>query len=306
MTITTLPSTFALKAGKALLLKEANKPGDPLVDALCEKVSSDFLSEDYPWVSQPAVMQLLRDEVQRVGLNEAVVTLENDTYAVAIDFKRKDLRVDRIGILMRRIEQLVSVAQKFPRRMVAQLLESGTTDLGLDGVPIFSNSHPALGDEGGTQDNLLAGNGIASAANVQTDLGAVITTLAGLKGENGEPFNEDIDQIHVVAPWAAQGVMEEAIHAAVLNNTSNVRFARQTIVPHYVNRLTDTNDWYAFVTDGNAGRPIIYQELDPISFEVLAEGSDQWVNKEVGTAKVRWDGKFGWGHFANAVKVVNA
>lgn len=99
--------------------------------------------------------------------------------------------------------------------------------------------------------------------------------------------------------------MDEAVNAAVIAQTSNVRFRRRNIEIIENNRVTDTTDWRAHHVDGEGGRPFIWQELDPIDWQVLGPGSDYWVEHDAMLAKIRWAGNGGYGHHGNSVLVQN-
>lgn len=302
--MTTVAPSTALKMAKATFLKESRAPNQEqdLVSKLCEVETSNYLSEDYSWVGEAPRMRLLEDELRAEALSDATYSIQNNTYAIGIEVRRRDLRLDRIGGIMQRVRGLVRVARRFPNRLLILAKEAGTTDAGHDGSPIYSATHPNR-RQSGVQSNLLSGRG-ETTANVQADVVDVLEYLATVRAENDEPYNEGLGKVCFTAPWNMRQAFSEALGATIVNNTSNVVFNDVDLEVLYSARLTDPNDWYADHV-GGGHRPHIFQQLDPITFETLGEGSDDYVKKEVLTFKVRWDGAMGWGHFANTCKVVN-
>jgi len=151
-------------------------------------------------------------------------------------------------------------------------------------------------------DNIATGTG-TSTAQIQADITSAITLMMRLEAENGKPFHQMPSQFVIVAPPNIMGNMNEALFAAVISQTSNVRNRGVNIEPIYTAHLTDTNDWYLLHT-GGALRPLIFQLREPVSLESDTSGShafsyDQYRYKISGRYVV------GYGHYANAVKVTN-
>lgn len=303
MVASVAPST-AIKLVKATFLRESREPmeGD-LASVLAEFENSEYSTEDYSWVGEAPRMELLEDELRIEKLSDAEYSIDNETYAIGINIRRRDLRLDKIGGLIGRARQLARVARKHPNRLLIQAIEAGTTDTGFDGAAIYSNAHPDRGS-GGAQDNLLAGTGTTVAA-FEVDLNAAIQALAEVDAENGEPMHEGIGELALLSPWGLRSTVQTVLRAETIDNTSNVAFRDFNIRPIYSARLTDPNDWFLFHLSGGH-RPLILQQLDGLTTEELGEGSDQWVHKEVMTFKARWDGAVGWGHWGNTNKTVNA
>lgn len=303
MTITVAPST-AIKMAHATFLRESRTPSEEgdLAATLAEFVKSDYASEDYSWVGEPPRMELLEDELRIGKLSDAHYSITNRTYAIGLEFKRRDLRLDRLGALMMRVRQAVEVAKKHRNRLLIAAIEAATVDTGHDGSAIFANAHANRG--AGTQDNLAGGTG-TTVAQIQADLNSAIQMLAEFDAENAEPYNEGLGQLIMLAPWGLRSSIVTALGAEVIAQTSNVNFRDRNIRPVFSARLTDANDWYLFHV-GGAMMPLILQELDGLEASNTNDRDDElWLRKETILYKVRWDGAVGWGHWASSVKVVN-
>ena len=292
------------RRAKSVFINEASNAETSFVQALATTECSDGAGEDYMALDEAPQLQLMRDELQTEREGDAASSLDNDTYAIGIADKRTELEADRMGAIMRRVQGMTRVAARFPNSLLIRQLELGTGVNGWDGVSFFSNAHPDRGS-GSTQDNLLGGTGV-SVANIKTDLDVILQTFAGFEGANGEKTHGDgITSLDIMLPWAMRLPFSEVLGREVeADGATNVAFRDFNIRMHVSGRLSDANDWYALHT-GGVVKPLIYQQRMPLSFEVTAPGSGQYVNQEIITYKVRWRGNFGFGHWADAIKVVN-
>lgn len=269
----------------------------------------------YPAIGEAPVMQLLRDELQIVGLSDASYEVLNDTYAIGIEVARNQIHDDQLGATMQRVANMASVALNFRNKLIIAAIEAGTTYGSFDGVSLFNDSHPIRGAQTAVQDNLLAGTGV-TVPTLKTDLTSTIAAAMNWKSENNEPFAGNRTNWVALVPPSLQIPMLEAINSPVVpvvfgSNTaaaslSNVGFANAGISISVIAspRLTDANDWYLF--DAGTTKPLIYQEADPISIESLLAGSDNWVKRDKALFKARWRGGVGYNHPALSFKVVNS
>ena len=265
--------------------------------------SSDSDSESYDWLGQSPAMSELIDELRITPLSNTKHTIVNKTFSAGIAVKRSDLEDNKTGSLNRRIQQLAAAAAGHSNKLLIEQLVNGTsTTLGFDGVALFSNSHPARGDEGGTQDNLLAGTGTTT-AQVAVDIASAKAAMLRFKDEAGEPFAADgAMSLAVICPPDIEKPVREALNSQIISNTSNAMVGAAGIIVSP--RLTDANDFYLVRTD--TARSLILQEREPIEFSALEGSSDSGFLREQYLYKVRSRVGCGAAFWQSAVKVVNS
>lgn len=302
--MTTYNQSALQRLARTALVQASAQRETLLAPVLCAMERSDHYSEVYPWVGDAAQMVRLRGELQTVGLSDALVEIVNETYAVGIYVPRNDLKDDRLGIHMKRVRDMAIVALNFSNHLIIQALVNGTSLLGFDGVSFYNDAHPARGEQTATQDNLLAGTGVTTAA-LQTDINSFLAAAKRWSAENAQPLYDGRTKFAITAPVELMRAFKEATGAPLVANTSNVFLSGVDLRLDFSGRLADQNDWYGHCVDGIPSMPLIFQESEGVEMEVLAEGSDEWVKNERALFKVRFRGAVGYGHPGASFKFVN-
>lgn len=271
---------------------------------------ADTLTHSYPFLGDAPMPTELKGTIDTTPVAEKNYSLTSVTYAASIKLPRRYMRSDMLRGFPLRVAQMAENVVRHQNSKLIERLTSGTgstaADKGFDGVSFFSSSHTAVGDSG-TGDNLIDGTG-GSVAQIQADVTSAVAAMMAIKGTNGEYRLSNPTQFVIAAPVGLMGNMETALNAAIVSQTSNVQNARFSIKAFYDARLTatDANDWYLLHT-GGALKPLLYQELDAPSLETQeSPDSDSVFGQEVYSYKARYDAAFGYGHFGDAVKVVNS
>lgn len=298
----------SLKKGyRATFLTEMAKPGRELPGRIATVVQSDSDKENFAWLGEPTQMAEFKTELEFTPLSDTEYEITNKTFAAGVKVKRVDESDDKIGAIAMRFRQLAQVAKKHRNKLLVDTLVSGTTDTCYDGAAFFSDTHASrgAGTGSGTQDNLLAGTGTTTAA-VATDLNTAISTLAGFKAENGEPFHEELGRLAIVFPPGMRKSIREAINASMISSTSNVQFQGDDFDLIMESRLTDANDIYVLHVGGSV-MPLLFQDREPLEYSTL-EGDDTETGflREVNLHKVRARYNAGYAHWQNAIKIVNS
>lgn len=291
-----------LKMAKTIFAENFNPTASLLMDSLFMESSSSN-KEDYPWAGQPPQMTANDGEVIFTPLSDALYTLTNSVYVSGVEFKRTELDDDQTGILRRRIGALAEVAGQHPEKLRSDTIVLGTTDAGYDGVSFYNATHPARGDEGGTQSNLLTGSGTTTAA-LSTDIKAVKNTMLTYKAENGEPFMGGMmPQFLMEVPPLLEFPALEAVNSSLINNTDN---ALKGIAQVVVNpRLVDTDDWYMHAVT-SFKKPFVFQERDAMEFTAQeAPTDDNAFMREVYRYKARARYAAGYAYWQCSVKTTN-
>ncbi len=287
--------------GEFLRVAEANQP--KLVDMLADRVSSNADNEKYIWLGQAPQMVELEDEIEFDPFTETSYTITNVEYAAGLTVKRRQVINDQLGGVMMRVRSMAQVAANHPDALLTTALINGTTNLGYDGVAFFADAHPARKNEGGTQDNLLAGSG-STTANIQADINTALAYFTNTKAENGEPFFPGgVTQVVFVIPASLRKAFSEALKATKVGDTDNTQIDGLDLRAHVSGRLSDTDDWYALATGGGL-RPLIFQEREPLRFEALETGERAFRRSQF-QYKAQAYHAAGYGSWQAACKFVN-
>lgn len=117
---------------------------------------SDTESEIYPWLGQvPRVRKWLGDrEIHRLLANEFRIT--NEDFEATVEVLKNLVDDNKLQGINFAFRDLGLSAAEWRNEIVFDVLSEGATQLGYDGVPLFSAAHP-VGD--GTQSNIQAGAG---------------------------------------------------------------------------------------------------------------------------------------------------
>lgn len=296
--------TALVKGIRALLLSNVAAMSG-LLGRLSMLQSSDSDEENYGWLGEPPRMRELGDDDQLIydGLSDTQYDVENKIWAAGLRIPRKHWDDQKGAMIARRVQQLARVAANHVNRLSIQGLIDGDASNGYDGVPLFSNSHPARGQQTAAQDNLLASSGTTT-AQIQTDIGDTIETLLSFVAENGEPYSEEITKVGIAYPVAIHRQVLEATKAVMISNTSNVMpegFSFD-LVPSARLQADDAADFYVWDASVPDDLPIIIQERDGLEVSQKLDGDDAFDN-EIYKFKVRWRGNKAFGHWQRAAKV---
>lgn len=272
--------------------------------ALATFIPSTVLEEKYGALGDVPQLTEFTDTKIAKGLLDRNYTLKNKRYEATMKMSKDAVKFDQTGDAMVKIAEMTTRAKLFPGKLISDAIINGTSStlgLGYDATAFFSNSHPAEGSSG-TTDNLLGGAG-SSSANIITDVRQAVQYFRSVLDTSGEPLNDGIplDLVAVIPP-ALEGVFQEVQNAAIISQTSNV--VANTFRTITDGRMTDTNDWYMFNVAG-AIKPFILQEADPVKFVALLDDSDATFMTGYYIYGVEWMGRVGYGYYQKACKIVN-
>lgn len=284
-----------------LLKSEKQKPSELMKLAFME--TSDTDSETYEWLGNAPQMSEAGGARTFTSLSNTTYSIANVSYKSGVQVLKDHIDDNKSGSIKRRIDSLATVAATHPGKIMSEKIVSGTTDLCYDGAAFFANAHPVRSDEGGTQDNLLAGTGVTAAA-LRTDIAAAKSALRRFKSENGEVFQDGDMKLVVVVPTELEIPMAEAIRTSTVSTGGeNIHQGMAEIIVDP--RLSDVNDWYTFVVDEDR-KPMIWQNRAPLKFSQQGAGSADEFHEGLHSfgADVRYG--CGYGYWQSAIKTVNA
>lgn len=282
------------------------------VTDLSRRIESNQSSEDLKWLGMTPVMREWVGGRAAQGFRTNGINVANKVFEASVEIDIDDVRRDKTGQFMDRIDELPGRAQQHRARLLTDLIIAGESTNCYDGQWFFDTDH-AEGDSG-TQDNDLVFDisdnvtgGTATAPLASTIQGAVlkaVQAIMGFKDDKGEPMNEGAMNFDVMVPVTFMGETIKALTMPLVGGgDSNVLLSNQFSLRPVINpRLTWTTKLAVFCKDG-ATRPLIEQvEQDPI-MDAIAEGSEMEIKERKHLYTVTRIGNVAYGMWQKACLV---
>ena len=219
---------YGVKAalGRAL---ETTPQSDKLAN-LAFKVQSQLPSGDGEKLDFLGMVPALREWV---GPRSAKKPLEHK-YSVTLKKFESTVQLpldwinnDKTGLVQQQMSMLaVRYNPQWYGKRIAALLNAGASGTGFDGKAFFADDH-SWGDSG-TIDNLLVYNAATADAptanEAATSIVEAVSALMGFKDDRGEPINETMSAMTIVAPTGAIGAaVLQAVKEKNLDTGTGVR-----------------------------------------------------------------------------------
>lgn len=252
--------------------------------------SSDQSSETYKWLGQvPALREWVGSRLAK-GFTENGITIENKVFEATLEVLVDEIRRDKTGQVMIRINELADRAGEHWGKLMSTLITNGTgstNGLAYDGQYFFDDDH----EEGksGVQKNLLAAGDVAaldvSTATVPTPsesakaIIGVIGHMLGLLDNEGEPMNANAKQFTVMCGVKLWQHLATGVYSTLVSNGSSnpalaiIQNSGLSIQVEMNPRLTSTTVFYVFRDDARTA-PFILQSEQDIKISAKAEGSE--------------------------------
>lgn len=284
------------------------------MNALALKIESTQETETYKWLGMsPAMREWVGGRSAR-GLRANGQDIVNKVFEATLGVSLDDMRRDKTGQIMARIDELAVRAALHPASLLSALILSGEDTACYDGQFFFDTDH----SEGtsGTQsnditfdisDNSTGGTATApSPQTVQRAILAAVSAMMGFKDDQGEPMNETASQFIAMAPPSYMGAITTALTSRQLGQNEDNPLvggaAGFTVTPAINPRLTWTTKLAVFRADGRV-KPFIHQEEVGVSVDAIAEGSELEFKErrhEYGVTRI---GNVGFGYWQHACLV---
>jgi phage major head subunit gpT-like protein len=256
----------------------------PWVGNLAYRIDSNQSSEDIKWLGMAPVMREWVSGRAAAGFRSNGINVVNKVFEASVEVDVDDIRRDKTGQFMARIDELPVRAQQHRARLLTDLILLGESTACYDGQFFFDTDH-AEGTSG-TQSNDLAfdisdngtgGTATAPLANtIQAAVLQAVQAIMGFKDDKGEPMNDGASNFEVHVPVTFMGETIKALTMPLTNGgDSNVLVNNRafSLTPVINPRLTWTTKLAVYNTDG-ATKPFIEQvEQDPM-MDAIAEGSE--------------------------------
>jgi phage major head subunit gpT-like protein len=261
-------------------------PGLEWVTALSNYFLSDQESETYKWLGQVPAMREWVGGRQAKGFTENGITIENRHFEATLEVLVKELRRDKTGQILVRVNELADRTNSHWASLISTLIANGESQVCYDGQYFFDNDHPVIG--GGTQSNKIdidvselptevhGSTSVPSTEEMQLAILKCVQQLYGFKDEAGEPLNENARSFVVMVPTDMWFVAKAAVAAPVITHgqTNIAKVMDEVSLSVAQNPRLSWGDKFAvFRTDGSV-KPFIRQEEEAVKIDAIAEGSE--------------------------------
>lgn len=276
------------------------------------RIDSNQASEDIKWLGMSPVMREWVGGRAAQGFRSNGTNVVNKVFEASVDVDIDDIRRDKTGQFMARIDELPGRAQQHRAKLLTDLILAGEATTCYDGQYFFDTDHSE--GSSGTQDNDLVFDisdngtgGTATAPLASTIQGAVlkaVQAIMGFKDDRGEPMNEGAMNFEVHVPVTFMGETIKALTMPLVGGgDSNVLLSNQFRLTPVINpRLTWTTKLAVYNTDGTT-KPFIEQvEQDPM-IDAVAEGSEMEIKERKHLYTVTRIGNVAYGMWQKACLV---
>jgi phage major head subunit gpT-like protein len=289
--------------------------GKSWVDKLSMLFDSDQDSETYKWLGMVPAMREWVGGRDAKGFRENGITIVNKDFEATLEVLTKEIRRDKTGQVMVRINELARRTVSHWASLLSTLILSGTATACYDGQYFFDTDH-SEGDSG-TQDNDLSidisalpaavhgSTTLPSPEEMQQCILQAVAAILGFKDDQGEPFNEDASEFLVMVPTSLYLPARAALTMPLkgYGETSQVDASGFDIKVAGNPRLSSwTASFGVFRTDAMV-KPFIRQEEDPVSIDAVAEGSELEFNEKKHHYGVSASRNVGFGYWQEACLV---
>ena len=264
--------------------------GAPWLDQVSNYFTSDQTLEEYAWLGMTPAMREWIGGRNAKGFREQSLQIRNKHFEATLDVLVKDLRRDKTGQLMVRINEMARRANSHWASMLSELIAGGASTACYDGQNFFDTDH-SEGDSG-TQSNSItvdisaepvAVEGTVSSpavAEIQFCIAKAIQAIVGFVDDQGEPMNEDATRFLVMAPTEYMHVIMQAVATPVqVAETQTAlqalksNFAIDVVVNPRLSTMAASYQFPVFRTDSYL-KSFIRQEETGVQLKVKGSGSE--------------------------------
>jgi phage major head subunit gpT-like protein len=248
--------------------------------------TSDQAGEEYRWLGQSPAMREWVGGRHAKGFRENGITIQNKHYEATLEVQVKDLRRDKTGQIMVRIDELARRTNAHWASLLSALIVGGEAGVCYDGQFFFDTDH-AEGNSGSQSNDLsidisglpVTNHGSTTAPSVGEFgmcIQQAVAAIYGFKDDQGEPMNENAQSFVVMVPTPLLAVAQAAIAMPFIDRGDSNALAGQSnySIRAVANaRLGWTAQAAVFRTDGGV-KPFIRQEETAVQIKARAEGSE--------------------------------
>lgn len=286
------------------------------IDGCSNLFGSDQASETYSFLGQSPAMREWIAGRQAKGFSGQGLTIVNKHYEATLEVQRKDLRRDKTGQILARVQEFADRAQTHWASLLSTLLLNGASTVCYDGQYFFDTDHAE--GKSGSQSNKItvdisalpaAVHGSVTAPSVEEMQQAILAGIAQIlsfKDDQGEPMNENARRFCVCVPVGLYLVAVAAVSsiatAALQQNLNPNLIAGLTVDVQMNARLTWTDTFSICRTDSPI-KAFIRQTEQEVELKAKAEGSEFEFDNDAWQFGIdAWRGA-GYGYWQRACQV---
>lgn len=247
---------------------------------VANRFDSDQGSETYAMLGNvPALREWIGGR-QAKGLRANNFTITNKHYESTLEVLLKDVRRDKTGQIMARVDEFTDQSEIHWATLLAALIEAGESTVCYDGQYFFDTDH-AEGDSG-SQDNDLtyaAATGTSpTKEEMQLAILQSISAIMGFKTDTGAKMNPGARAFTVLTPPTyypmALAALSDGLNVALSANMNpNKLGAGFSVGVEMIPDLTWTTKMVTVRSDAPI-KPFILQEETELMLKTKAEGSE--------------------------------
>lgn len=262
-------------------------PGVRWINACSNLFNSDQSSETYNFLGQSPAMREWLSSRQAKGFSGQGVTILNKHYEATIEVQKKDVRRDKTGQILARVQDFADRTVTHWASLLSTLMLNGATSTCYDGQYFFDTDHSE--GSSGTQSNSIsvdisalpaAVHGSTTAPSVEEMQQAILGGIAqilSIKDDRGEPMNENAREFCVCVPvglyLVAVAATSALVTAALQQNLNPNLIGSMNVMVEMNPRLTWTDKFCICRTDSPI-KGLIRQQEQEVELKVKAEGSE--------------------------------
>jgi len=286
--------------------------GAAWVDPLSMLFTSDQTSEEYKWLGQTAAMREWVGGRNAKGFVENGLTITNKHYEATIEYLVKELRRDKTGQMLVRINELAQRTNSHWASLLSALILNGTSTVCYDGQFFYDTDH-VEGNNTTSQSNDITTDisalpasvsGVVTLPSVEEAQGSMMKSIAQIlsfKDNENEPMNEDAMSFLVMVPTSLYITFAKAITLPKGTGVSEQHIPNEFSISVVTNpRLTGTDDFFTFRTDGSV-KPFIRQEEQAVQLKAKAEGAEYEFDNDAHQYGVDTWRNVGYGYWQHSV-----
>jgi phage major head subunit gpT-like protein len=276
--------------------------------------NSDQESETYRWLGQAPALREWVGGRQAKGLRDNGMTIKNVKFESTLEFDVDDMRRDKTGQVVVRINDLAGRTNAHWGDLLSDLIKAGASSLCYDGQYFYDTDHQE--GKSGQQSNKITVDisGLPATQHGSPTLPSaeemMFTILAGIQqillflDDQGKPMNTSAKNFLVQVPVGLMAPAMAAVYntvfaSGVTNTLVNSGFKIELeINPN----LTETDTIHVFRTDANI-KPFIRQEELGVQMKAIAEGSELEFHNDKHEYGVKTIRNVGYGYWQYACKV---
>ena len=204
-------------------------PGMGWVNGIANMFNSDQSGETYAFLGQSPAMREWIGGRSAKGFSSNGLTILNKHYEATIEVQKKDLRRDKTGQIVARVQEFADRSITHWASLLSTLLLNGASTVCYDGQYYFDTDHSE--GSSGSQSNSIsvdisalpaAVHGAVTAPSVeemQQSILAGIAQILSFKDDRGEPMNENATAFTVIVPVGLYLTAIAATSATPSNHT---------------------------------------------------------------------------------------